>query len=69
MIDREYRGGPVILRCDGCAPEYCETGEQDLAAAMAVARDEGWQVILRDGDWLHHCPDCRSELPRTGLRR
>ncbi len=67
MIDRDYRSGPIVLRCDGCSSEYCETGERDFAAALASAKSEGWAVIpIGEGsarDWCHFGPDCVERRP------
>lgn len=63
MIDRDFRGGPICLRCDACAPEFCRTGETEFAAALAVARAEGWVArhMGSDRGWAHFCPDCAAE--------
>lgn len=61
MIDRDYHNGPIVLRCDACAPGYLETGDSDFAGAMAVADDEGWAKRHLDGGWHHYCPDCAAD--------
>jgi len=63
MIDRQFNGGPIVLRCDACAPEYLETGTSDFAEAMAVAGDEGWikRYAEWSAGWNHYCPDCAAE--------
>lgn len=60
MIDRDYRGGPIIVRCDGCAPEYIETGEKEFAAGVGMARRNGWEAKHQGPGhgWCHYCPDC-----------
>lgn len=60
MLDREYMRGPIVLRCDGCPSEFIDTGETDLAAALPVARGEGWAVRHEGAGqgWCHFCPDC-----------
>lgn len=60
MIDRDFKGGPIILRCDGCPAGDTDTGATAFQEAMAVARSEGWTVRY-DGPgqgWCHFCPDC-----------
>lgn len=78
MIERAFFNGPIVLRCDSCAGGFCETGEKDLAAGLAVAREEGW-VVRREaasGAFFHHCDDCaedaawhRARSRRTAGRR
>lgn len=62
MIDRDYFNGPIILRCDGCASEYVETGESHFAAAIASAKSEGWAVrhCGAGQGWCHFGPECRD---------
>lgn len=68
MIDRDFRGGPIHIRCDACAPEYIETGEREFNAAIAVAQHKGWTARHMGAarGWAHFCPDCTSE--RAGER-
>ena len=73
MIDRDFRAGPVILRCDFCAGGFIETGEKELRPALKAARAEGWAVRWQSGPtvrgkrpggapggWVHVCPDCEG---------
>lgn len=68
MIDRDYNGGPIVLRCDACAGGYLETEETTATAAMATASDEGWTRRHQDGDWNHFCPDCSEDRAWQGIR-
>lgn len=63
MIDRDFRGGPIYLRCDAFAPEYCETGEHLFNQAIAVAQHKGWTVrhLGAERGWAHFCPDCTAD--------
>lgn len=58
MIDRQH--GAVIFECDNCS-EVLETGEDDFMAALAVMRRENWKAVKVGDDWVHSCPECRSD--------
>lgn len=60
MIDRNFYGGPLVVRCDGCAPAFVETGKKEFREAMAVAKRAGWQAVHcgPSHGWCHFCPDC-----------
>lgn len=44
MIERNYRGGPIVLRCDTCRSEDIDTGERMLLPAILKAERAGWSV-------------------------
>lgn len=60
MIDRDFLKGPIILRCDGCASGFVETGTTAFHEAMTIAKGDGW-TIRHCGPgqgWCHFCADC-----------
>jgi len=69
--DRNYRGGPIIFRCDGSAADFIETGEPEFIPALAVARREGWSAVdLGPGHgWCHFCPACTEAKAWIGTDR
>lgn len=54
-IDKSY--GEYYLVCDTCeaAQVFDEWDE-----AVDYAKENGWRIRKRNGEWEHTCPDCQD---------
>lgn len=57
------------LECDHCS-ENLITSSDRFIEAISEAKDEGWLVIHRDGDFYHFCcRECADECLNPKQRR
>lgn len=44
--------------CNVCGDEHPDEYDQaNFGAMIAQAKEDGWEVKLEAGDWVHHCPE------------
>lgn len=58
-IERQH--GELVMTCDECGTEFCGGCEDDFARFVQDAKREGWKVLKEGDEWLHNCPECRSD--------
>lgn len=63
MIDRNFHGGPIVVRCDGCAPAFVNTPHKAFPEALATAKAAGWTAhhCGPAHGWCHFCADCTEQ--------
>jgi hypothetical protein len=60
MIDRS--NSELELVCDSTGERYPRTYEPDeFHKMLADAKEDGWVVMLRGGEWRHLCPKAMSD--------
>lgn len=47
------------VSCDECG-DTAPGSSHEFREAVENARNAGWAVFKERGEWVHHCPDCRS---------
>src|SRR3546814_6746920 len=47
MIRPNFHGGPMVVRCDACAPARVETKVKTFAEALSIAKAAGWTAHHR----------------------
>ena len=52
------RQGDRWLECNECGYEGNEWTDDDFRAMIDEAKDEGWHMFKRRGEFVHICPDC-----------
>jgi len=60
MIDTDRCFGTTIIYCDrnGCKQDILHEGFDgyyDVGTACKEAKEEGWIIIKKDGEWYHYC--------------
>lgn len=63
MIRPNFHGGPMVVRCDACAPARLEPKVKTFAEALDVAKAAGWTAHYcgTGHGWCHFCPDCTEQ--------
>jgi hypothetical protein len=61
MIERG--GGNIEMLCDECGDPLRGRvyDSDDFDILIADAKAEGWRITKEDREWVHYCPDCRSD--------
>gem|GEM_PF-7038950 len=67
MIRPNFHGGPMVVRCDACAPARVETKVKTFAEALSIAKAAGWTAhhCGAGHGWCHFCPDCTEQAAWT----
>lgn len=56
--------GDIVFECDKCHATLA-TNTSNFDAARNLLKRERWQPIKRaDGEWAHHCDQCKAEQRR-----
>lgn len=63
MIDSLYSFGTVTIYCDknNCKSEETFEGfdnKPDFYSAIKEAKEMGWKILNKNGNWEHFCPSC-----------
>lgn len=58
MIEREHRD--QFIACDSCSAYTEPYDHDDFNRMIADAKENGWRIRLRGGEWGHTCPNCQG---------
>lgn len=63
MLEFENAFGTIEMICDEPGCSFSESFESnsdecDLYKAVKEAKENGWKIYKKDGDWVHVCPMC-----------
>ena len=60
MIERHGSYQHLVCRCNVTGKMF---GLGEFAAMIRSAKDDGWRISKRAGEWEHGCPDCAAATP------
>jgi len=60
MIETDKTFEATNIYCDGCDAEDQFDGV-DFYKAIDDAKELGWKIIKKDGEWCHYCVLCKDK--------
>ena len=60
MIDK-LDFGIFDMYCDGCYEREEFDVDNDFYQMITEAKENGWKIINRNGNWDHYCQECAQK--------